>query len=310
MLGKRYIFARDVYGTQNVLQLFMATIKAKDMPTAECGIIEPPQMRNYFNYAWRLEDIKELCREHSDEIALDDLFLWLNGDKGLCEIWVRYIIDDDKFGYASMGDFFFFDDCMFVLTNDESMKDSHNEDGCYLFESEYGMPLRRPEKYICPVIFAGVRTPYKDELGDWVYTGDIVHIKYLHDRYIGKFARGKRRAEPNGENRQIKGMDVIGCVEAMPILQHDEEKDEPPVYAILLDNHCAPLSHSTRIDRMGTVFWGLERNVAEVSIMSLSHSMYGFTRDDYIRAKYTPNFGASWHGLALNTLGVEYNWRR
>lgn len=219
--------------------------------------------RDYYKPPWRLEDIQRLCLEHIDEIAEENLFWTMHDGEVISKMRVRYIVDKDRLGYADMGDFFFLDDYMYVLTNDEAMKDFHNEDVCVIFDEKYGMPLNRSEKYICRVIFAGVRTPYKDELGDWVYTGDIVHIKWLHYEDLGEYAKGKHRAKLKDTRKQqecdarhiFAGIDVKGYVDAMRNCRQDVEHGEPPVYAIVLDNHCAPLSHSTMIDRIGTVFW-------------------------------------------------------
>ena len=273
----------------------------------------------YNNYPWRLDDLKKLCQKYLYDIATpDDPEVLAFQEAWLSDICVRYIVKDDMFGYAKYGDFFFYNDCMYVITDDDSMKEHHNEEGASLFETEYGERLIRSEKYICRVIFAGIRTPYKDELGDWVYTGDLVHAKFLPYNMIEHFARGNRRATPTTEYKRLypqvkrhKTQGVIACVEAWPIAIHNAEKGEPPVYVLVLDNHFVRLSQSTRIDRIGTVFWGLKEDATEVPILSRSQHTFGYTRNDYIRAKYTPNFGPSWHGLALNTLGVEeYNWRR
>lgn len=57
-----------------------------------------------------------------------------------------------------MGDFFF-NDCMYVISDDDLYKDSHNEDIKELASDLFEVPYTRSEKYLSRVIFAGVRTP-------------------------------------------------------------------------------------------------------------------------------------------------------
>ena len=143
----------------------------------------------------------------------------------LPSIYIRYVIDTDKFGYTYFGNYFFYNDELYVFDEDEEFKDMHSKEAVLAtFEDEC-----EGRGYAHKVIFAGVQTPYKDVRGDYIYTGDAV----ITDRL--------------GLNK-----DNIFGVRPLDNLAGD--------YAIMLDNHCLPLSECHKIVRVGTVFFNLPKN--------------------------------------------------
>ena len=114
-----------------------------------------------------IELLQELCDQYKDEIRLDYVDL-LQGI--LPEIHIRYVDDKGNFGYTCFGNFFFYSRELYVFDEDEKYKDQHNEGvvwGKFLDKCE-------GRGYAHKVIFAGVKTPYKDVRGDSIYTGDAV----------------------------------------------------------------------------------------------------------------------------------------
>ena len=128
--------------------------------------------------AWRLNDLKSFCNGHIHDILSDySLFKSNCHDRDETDTVVRYVIDENKFGYATMGNFCFMDDCMYVISDNEIFKEIHNEELPAMLSEWFGVPYKRKERYITRVIFAGVRTPFRDKEGDWISingsTGDV-----------------------------------------------------------------------------------------------------------------------------------------
>ena len=85
--------------------------------------------QNYIGFPWRLQDLKDVCNALVNDIFSDfETFVAFHEDKGITDVVVRYVIDENKFGYTEMGNFFFLDDCMYVISDEEIFKDIHNED--------------------------------------------------------------------------------------------------------------------------------------------------------------------------------------
>ena len=200
-------------------------------------------------------------------------------------IEIRYVIDTDKFGYACFGDFFFYQGNLYVFESDEKYKDEHDagvvwatfhdecEGHCYAHED----------------IFAGVRTPYKDVKGDYIYTGDAVMTDKL------------------GLNKKY-----IYGVQALDFWSD---------YGIMLDNHCLGLKDCNKIVRVGTVFFNLPKD-AEIDMLHFIekrsnelHSWYGEgpTGEVNLRhVRFTPNFFESEIEYIVmdNIRDDDFNWRK
>lgn len=75
------------------------------------------------NFPYRLEHMKQACMDNIHEIVLCPAgFFSMHEGEPISKICVRYVYDEGKFGYAYMGDFFFLDDCMYVISNDEKFR--------------------------------------------------------------------------------------------------------------------------------------------------------------------------------------------
>lgn len=243
---------------------------------------------NYSNYPWRLEDLKEICNKNIVDILGDyETFVALHEDEGITNIVVRYIIDKGKFGYAEMGDFFFVDDCMYVISDDDMFKDICNDEMPSIASDFFGTGWYRSEKYVTRVVFAGVRTPFKDNLGDWIYTGDIVRV----------------------------GDDIVSGVCAFPpYTDNDSVLASPALYGLMLDNCMQRLDEGKTLERLGTVFFGLDIDETEIDIEQIiggAAQHGGFNEDFLLCARYTPSYEKDlWKYQGLEILGAEYNWRR
>lgn len=239
------------------------------------------------HFPYRLEHIKQACQEHMTEITLcPAAFVSMYAGDPISEICVRYVSDEGEFGYAYMGDFFFIDDCMYVISDQDKDQDRHNDSIPELVKDIFGVDWGRQDEYVFRVIFAGVRTPYKDELGDWIYTGDIVRANdYL-----------------------------VSGICAFPPLSDETCCQSPAQYGLMLDNHMLPLNTCTKIERLGTIFFRIDKGETEISLEAEigGRAQRGGFDDDYLLcSRYTPSYYQKpWEYEALEVLGIEYNWRR
>lgn len=138
------------------------------------------------------------------------------------------------------------------------------------------------------MLFAGVKTPYKDSKGEKIFTGDVCHIKFHGAEYDFPLT-------------------TLGS----------EENPEHFRYAFVLDNHCIYPEECEIVSRVGTVFYMLELNddgnlVDEKSAEFTD--IYGQNPEPIEHrlemAKYTPSFFKDyWKYVVLKTLEIEYDWR-
>lgn len=194
---------------------------------------------------------------------------------------IRYVNGTDEFGYTTLANCFFFEDGgMYVWENDEKWKEDHNQD---IVESVFGDECIG-RGYAHRVIFAGVNTGIKDRNGDYIYTGDVLHIG--DDEHGYDFALG-----------------TIG-----------------DVYAFILDNHALLLSEckTEELNRIGTVFYKL--NQSEFPVPTLNERTMQFqgwkdTDEDRrlkkLMCRFTPNFDQeTWKYKALDIFEIEFNWKK
>lgn len=223
-----------------------------------------------------VEALQDLCERCTYRIGA-------NFSKYMPHIAIRYVIDEDKFGYAFFGDFFFYQGALYVFESDEKYKAEHNAGVVWaVFRDEC-----EGHGYAHEVIFAGVRTPYKDVKGDFVYTGDAVMTDKL-----------------GLEKEHIYGVQPM-------------DSD----YGIMLDNHCVLLGDCKKIVRVGTVFFNLPKE-PEMDMLhfveqrsSLLHSFYGDgpTGDDVLRhVRFTPNFFENdmVYIILENSRDDDFDWRK
>lgn len=125
-------------------------------PTAE-------KSRNYSMPEIVTEDsLTELCERFRDIIAEGDM-------RGAPEINVRYAIRDSMFHVAKFGDYFFFNDIMYVFNKDKMWAPYHDE---FVAKAFFGEKHKK-RGYVHAVAFCGIQTPFTDDKGDAVFTGDI-----------------------------------------------------------------------------------------------------------------------------------------
>lgn len=125
-------------------------------PTAE-------QSRNYkIPEIVTEENLIELCERFRDVIAEGDM-------RGAPEINVRYAVRDGMFHVAKFGDYFFFNNIMYVFDKEQKWASFHDEFAAKAFFGE----KHKKRGYVHAVAFCGIQVPFVDDKGDAVFTGDI-----------------------------------------------------------------------------------------------------------------------------------------
>lgn len=223
------------------------------------------------------KDLKRLCDEYKYVIGARIV------SAPMPDIKIRYVIDRDRFGYACFGNFFFFETGdLYVWTRNKEFAEDHNQD---IVEGYFGDECKG-RGYCHRVIFAGVKTPYRDSNGDDIYTGDVIDLHEYVDRPL---ALGTL-----GENRD----------------------DSEARYAFVLDNHCILPGRCKSLTRVGTVFYQLDWNEEPQTIANRCYCFQPWHNDKLeledliVMAKYTPSFDQEiWKYHANEILGIEFNWR-
>ena len=222
--------------------------------------------------------LKYLCQKYRHEIGT-------GFNKFLPGIKVRYVAENKKFGYAYLGNFFFFGDDFYIWENDEKYADDHNQDVVEaVFEDACA-----GRGYARRVIFAGVQTDFKDCNGEYIYTGDVIRIEK--------------------DQEQTKYL-------AVGAWSHEDGNGQ---YCFILDNHNWDLEDCIRqsyhLERIGTVFYQLNpSDFDSVNQRVMEFNGWRDTEEErkekVLMAQYTPNFDQQfWKYGALEMLGVEYDWR-
>ena len=270
--------------------------------------------QNITNQAFSLDILKQYCQDCIREIVVDyDHFEAFHKASGLTDIHIRYILDEGIFGYARMGDFFFLDDCMYVISDDEKLSEINNPDMSDIVKELLDLEWQRKEKYVARVIFAGIRTPYTDDQGDYIYTGDVVRAIWAMPENLQIISQGFKSHARALPDAHVDKEGIIAGIAAMPWLDDCRQNGEPPVYALMLDNHCIRLSWCIKIERIGTVFYQIAQTETELVPEQLvgRHTMFGFSSEELLMSRYTPSFNQEiWKYSGLEVLGIEYEWRR
>lgn len=204
-----------------------------------------------------LESIKEFCNSHLLYIAIDGLA------PENYPLKVRFIDSYSKFGYISLGRFFFVDECMYLISRDKKHESEHNPD--ILDYSEELEILKFTGFFIVRVLFAGVFTGFYDDKGDRIFTGDVVKAKVLLPPTIP--SNGGHNRARNLDNEDNGSFIEAGVNEIFDI------------FSIILDNHSIPLSWATELNLVGSLFFELEKGETEVDIRSLCNG-YAQSRTD------------------------------
>lgn len=201
------------------------------------------------------------------------------------DIRIRYVIDEDKFGYACFGDFFFYGQNLYVFSTDDDWAEKHNQ-GVVL---DYFKDECFGRGYAHKVIFGGVRTGYQDANKKNIYTGDVCRFCL-------------------GGNEYSLPLATIGSL------------DEPEYfkYAFALDNHCIFPEDCKNMTSIGTVLYQLDKEFSPEKLnerCARFADIYGLSHDTVEQrltmSKYTPSFHVEpWKYTAMEELGVEYNWTK
>lgn len=126
----------------------------------ECGAWRSKPQSSSFPQVWKLDTLNRYVAEHRYEFGA--------GIKTfLPELKVRYIKERGKFGYAQFGDFFFYENQMYVWETDDKYAEEHDQ---MIVEDTFHDECKG-RGYACPRIYAGVQTNSKDSDGDTIYTG-------------------------------------------------------------------------------------------------------------------------------------------
>ena len=226
-----------------------------------------------------------------DEAMLHDLCNrdWYRISFGSVAEWnvsIRYVLDENCFGYKPYGQFLVSEFSpeeydFYVFDTNEMWEEDHNESICDDFF--HGQPHHIG--YAHRVLFAGMRTAFKDDFGDDIYTGDIVW------------------ADKNPE--------LIFPVDKML------NSGEPALMKSY--NEAIPLKESKSLIRVGTVFNDLDWS----DPMSLCKRNVKFLYEAYgeksnlprlkrmlTRAQITPSFMQNYEAYELmSQFGEKYGWR-
>lgn len=204
-----------------------------------------------FSKLTNLESIKEFCNSHLFDIAIGEL------EPQSQYVKIRFIDSDDKFGYTSLGHFFFVDDCMYLIATDNKYESDHNPD--ILDFSEELEILKFTGYFIVRVIFAGVFTGYYDDKGERIFTGDVVSAKVLINP----------KMPSNGGASRAKNLDNDEkgsfCQAGVNVMYGN--------YSFILDNHCVPLAWATELKIVGSLFFNLDKGETEVHIRDLCNGL-------------------------------------
>ena len=224
-----------------------------------------------------MEVLQRLCKKYAYTIGAG--FHWTEPD-----IMIRYVIGENKFGFKTMGDFFFHDDTLYIWDYDDVWAPEHNA----VAVEETFHDECKDRGYAHRVLFAGVKTPYRDSNGESIFTGDICHIKFHRSEYDFPLR-------------------TLGS----------EENPKDFHYAFVLDNCCIHPEECESITRVGTVFYSLQPEDDGNLVNSKSFEftdIYGTNPDPIEQrlemARLTPSFKEQdWKYGVLNILEIEYNWR-
>ena len=243
-------------------------------------------------------DLKRLCEEYK----------YIIGSALIVpkpKIRIRYVLDTDKFGYASFGDFFMCEDGeLYVWSYDKNNELPHNQDMVELIFGDECKYRRQRKHSFHRVIFAGVETPFSDYKGRKLYSGDVLRVWC-------KKADGSIPKRFRKDAAYLLAFGTLG----------ENEDDNKALYACVLDNHFISLDMCARIERCGTVFYGLDWNEYPVDITQRcsgfqngileyeeSKKLYLSEDDKRVLAKFTPNFDKEcWKYHALEILEIEFD---
>lgn len=274
----------------NFSKEWLNILSMPDILDAFCGC-PPVKKPAYTPEVVTIEDLKRLCDEYKYIIGARIMGV------PLPDITIRYVIDENRFGYVKFGDFFIYEsNDLYVWTRKEEFRDGHNQ---YIVEEYFGDECKG-RGFCHRFLYAGVKTPYRDSNGDVIYTGDVLRVML-------------------GEKHMPVNDDVFnkeGYVWAFDTLGQNEGECKAR-YAFVLDNHCATPNMIARWERIGTVYYQLDWNLDVEDMVERCRYFQDIycqgpsLEDKLVLARYTPNFNKEvWKYYGLEALGVEeYDWK-
>jgi len=217
------------------------------------------------------ENLVEFCEHFHDAIAVGDF-------RGAPEINVRYAVRDTMFHVAKLGEYFFFENKMYVFDKNPIWKPYHDEFAVYAC---FGRDCKE-RGYAHPVAFCGIQTPYRDDKGDPIFTGDIC----LVESYGGSY-----RVVTADKYEDSYGFKADQCMIRFDMIH------EP-------------------LHRVGTIFYELSLDEPMVNTWDKSSeicSMWGQADDideKLMKAKLTPSFMQDpLEYIVISKMTEEYDWR-
>jgi len=196
-----------------------------------------------------LEELKKMCNKDMFKIAAEH---YMTKDEK--KIRIRYLDFNGHFGYTCYGHFFFIEDCMYIISEDEKYAVDHNPD---IIEMHKDLAiLKLIGGYIVRVIFAGFLTGFKDDYGNNVYTGDVIDTRVIITPDFpskGGFYRAKME-----EDFHDKRNHHASFFSGVAVYQND--------YQIVMDNCSCPLSWANTIIIIGNIFFNVSMNNTEINI--------------------------------------------
>lgn len=211
----------------------------------------------------------------------------------LPKIRIRYVLGKDKFGYADFGDFVLREDgTLYVWANNEDFEAHHDQK---MVEEIFEDECKERRGFFRKALFAGVRTPFCDNNGRAIYTGDVLNVW----------------CSTSGQSRKFDLEDAR--LLAIGTLGHNEDGMKAR-YACVHDNYSFFPEEWARAERCGTVFYKLSWDEPR----AVNHRCGDFQdiyserkrsdKDKRLLAKYTPNFDQEmWKYRALEVLGIEFD---
>lgn len=134
---------------------------------------------------------------------------------------IRFINPENNFDYSKYGDFFFFDNSLYVLTDKDCYVDFDIKND--FINTAYGY-LLESKKYLIKGTFAGFYIGRRDDYGERIYYGDILKLE------LNNFSKCKSCQYFGGpfKDREVKDIDVVyGPISFNKSWRHCSNPQEP-----------------------------------------------------------------------------------
>ncbi len=241
-------------------------------------IFFPKKRKEIFTYEFpRVFDdpnIQEICSVFRDAIAAGDM-------RGAPEINIRYSTDDNVFCVAPLGDYFFYEGRLYVFDKLPAYEKFHDENAVVGFFG-HSCPNRG---YAHCVAYCGFQTPYKDNLGDYIFTGDVCYVRDLPRNNGNKWSEGSYHV--------MTSMECEG-------------------YGFVGDNCMFLVEHCKRaIQRVGTIFYFLSFDTIKNTWVGEISTMYGpshYQKAYLTMSKLTPCFSKDYEDYFIMSVINGKNW--